>query len=432
LLTEILSSAAMGGLLGYTYIYQAGLGGNDTKKIENIAKNCGLVAKNGSTIRIKRRTKKKGYTEYVFQMPHGLASSDFQNKLNHFQDGLNIKKNVLDLSLSDLKEINWKGDIVGEVKQLLNKKIKLRKTVEVEFDGMLIFRVFDQTLTEMYLFDETLFKRLKGWQIPIGITNKQELIKHDFDKLAHIIVAGTTDFGKSNILKVIITTLIHRKPDDVSFTLIDLKGGLSFNRYKGAKQVETVAKNPKEALDALESVQERMNKTMEYLEANGFEDVKEAGFKERHFVVIDEAADIADNEDCKDVLEDIARRGRAAGYRLLYATQYPTRETVSSQVKRNCLARVCFVLDTEIASRAVLDEGGAEKLPLVQGRAIYKAHGKKIVQTPYITNDFIKTTIQPHITIRPRTERKDTDEQVSPETAKGRKYTLIVEETGLS
>jgi S-DNA-T family DNA segregation ATPase FtsK/SpoIIIE len=428
-LVEIISSAAMGGLLGYTYIYQNGLGGNDTKKIENIAKNCGLVAKDGKMIRVHRRTRKNNYTEYVFQMPQGLSSKDFQSKIDHFQDGLNIKRSVLDLSFSDLKTLNWKGNIVQEIKKLLEKKRKLKKEVEIDFDGMLIFRVFDHPLPEIFPYDDTLFKRLKGWEVPIGINNVGDLIKHDFDKLAHIIIAGATDFGKSNMLKVIITTLIHRKPDDVTFTLIDLKGGLSFSRFKNVKQVEIVAKNPEEALQALERVQERLNQTMEYLESQGFEDVKEAGMKARHFVVIDEAADIAEDEKCQSVLKDIARRGRAAGYRLLYATQYPTKETVSSQVKRNCIARLCFVLDTDIASRAVLDESGAEKLPLIQGRAIYKAHGKKVVQTPYIKNSFIEETIQPHINIRPRKESEMGNAKSNREGTQGGKYTPIFEET---
>lgn len=427
LFVEILSSAAMGGILGYTYIYQAGGGGNDTKKIENIAKNCGLVAKDGKAIRIQRRTRKSGYTEYVFQMPQGLSANEFKNKLDNFQDGLNIKKTVLDFSLNDLKAIDWKGDIIQSVKDLLHKKKRLNKTVEIEFDGMLVFRVFDHTLTDMFLFDESLFKRLKGWEVPIGINNKSALIKHDFDKLAHTIVGGATDYGKSNMLKVFITTLIHRKPNDVSFTLIDLKGGLSFGRFKHVKQVKSIAKNESEALEALQGVQERLNESMDFLESNGFEDVKEAGIKERHFIVIDEAADIAENEDCQDILKDIARRGRAAGQRLLYCTQYPTKETVSSQVKRNAISRICFVLDTQIASMAVLDEGGAEKLPLIQGRAIYKAHKKHTIQTPYIENQFINKIIQPHINIKPRKENVH-HEQSYRKGTETRKYTPFFEE----
>jgi S-DNA-T family DNA segregation ATPase FtsK/SpoIIIE len=430
---EVLSSTLMGGVLGYTFIYQNGLGGNDAKKIENIATNCGLVAKDGKKIRIHRRTRKKGYTEYVFQMPQGLSLKDFISKIDHFQDGLNIKSIVPDLSLSDFKNLNWKGNVVLQIKSILEKKMKLTKEVEIEFDGMLQFKIYNQQLTSMLLLDESMLRGLKGWEVPIGASRSSNNIKHDFDKIAHMIIAGTTDFGKSNILKVIITTLIQRKPEEATFTLIDLKGGLSFNRFRNCKQVENVAKNPKEALETLKGVQERMDSTMNYLEENGFEDIKEAGMKERHFIVIDEAADIADDVNCTDILKDIARRGRAAGYRLLYATQYPTTETVPSQVKRNCIGRLCFVLDTDIASRAVLDEGGADKLPLIQGRAIYKAHGKHTVQTPYIQNEYIKKSIEPHINIRPRKEGDNPNEQGFGGKGKERgSNTLIIEETRLS
>lgn len=52
---------------------------------------------------------------------------------------------------------------------------------------------------------------------------------------------------------------------------------------------------------------------------NGYEDVKEAGTSKRHFIIIDEAADIADDEKCQEIITDIARRGRAGGLRLIFA-----------------------------------------------------------------------------------------------------------------
>src|SRR5690606_34166205 len=107
----------------------------------------------------------------------------------------------------------------------------------------------------------------------------------------------------------------------------------------------------------------------------------------RHFVIIDEAAELtsegeSDKEikelkiQCENIIKDLARRGRASGIRLLYCTQYPTKETVSSQVKRNLMTRISLPVDTSTASLVVLDEGGAEKLPLIQGRAIYKRNRK--------------------------------------------------------
>ena len=125
---------------------------------------------------------------------------------------------------------------------------------------------------------------------------------------------------------------------------------------------------------------------------------------------------------------DDMRRGRGAGYRLIFCTQYPTNETLPSQVRQNCDGRVCFKLQTNTASRAVLDEDGAEDLPFVRGRSVYKSpHGKIIVQTPLIENKDINTFISPHINLRPRKEKNNA--KSSTEGTKTRKHTVIFEET---
>jgi DNA segregation ATPase FtsK/SpoIIIE, S-DNA-T family len=283
----------------------------------------------------------------------------------------------------------------------------------------------------MFVYDDELIRKCKGWEVPIG-ESRHGFIKYDFEKKAHIIVAGTTDFGKSNWVNSAINTLMKNQPDNASFTLIDLKGGLEFSQYKDLSQVRSLAKDPEEALESLKFAIEKMNQITEYLLKSGFRNVKEAGYKERHFIVIDEAADIADDKDCQELLKDIARKGRAAGLRLIYTTQYPTTETVNSQVKRNCIGRLCFVLDTATASSVVLDQGGAEKLPLIQGRALYKDVKLVEVQTPYISNEKIKENIHPHVNIRHRKEGVRSDGEDSQESAERRKYTPVFEETELS
>jgi S-DNA-T family DNA segregation ATPase FtsK/SpoIIIE len=292
---------------------------------------------------------------------------------------------------------------------------------------MIIFRVYNEPLPTLVPFEDDLIKKCKAWEVPVG-ESRNNFIKHDFEKKAHIIVAGTTDFGKSNWVNVAINTLIKNKPDDVTFTLIDLKGGLEFSRYKNLKQVKGYATNVKEARVELQSAVDEMDRVTEYLLEKGYSNVKDAGFNGRHFIVID----MADDKTCQGLLKDIARKGRASGLRLIYTTQYPTAETVSSQVKRNCIGRLSFVLDTATASTVVLDQGGAEKLPIIQGRALYKDLKLIEVQTPYISNEKIKETIQPHINIRPRKERVESGAKVSEERTEGRKYTPIIEETELS
>jgi hypothetical protein len=75
----------------------------------------------------------------------------------------------------------------------------------------------------------------------------------------------------------------------------------------------------------------------------------------------------------------------------------------------------------------VLDETGAESLPFIKGRAIYRTDRKQIVQTPFIENDFIDQTIRPHIIIKAREEERNETGPAKEATARG-SHTLIIEE----
>ncbi|WP_245804414.1 FtsK/SpoIIIE domain-containing protein [Shouchella oshimensis] len=69
-----------------------------------------------------------------------------------------------------------------------------------------------------------------------------------------MIIAGTTRYGKSIYLKTAITTLISNQPDNALFTLIDLKGGLTFSRYSKCQQIQGIASDAEEALEKLQAI----------------------------------------------------------------------------------------------------------------------------------------------------------------------------------
>jgi S-DNA-T family DNA segregation ATPase FtsK/SpoIIIE len=94
------------------------------------------------------------------------------------------------------------------------------------------------------------------------------------------------------------------------------------------------------------------------------------------------------------------------------------------QIKRNIPARLCFVLDSATASMTVLDKGGAENLPEIPGRGIYKEVKQTILQTPFMSNSKIDQLIQP-FTIK----KEDIHESPKRET---RKNTFELKETRLS
>lgn len=428
---ELVSSAVVGGVVFLSKMHQKGAT-NDASKIQRIYVNCGLKVKEGKetrTIQLLRKTRNEWGVEYAYRIPLGLSFSDFEQKIQHLEDGLNHKSKVYDFKLQDFKSLRMRKDILNQIQNIISRKKLVRKEIELFYDGLLKIRVYEKGIPDFVKFEEEMIKQCRGWEVPIGYT-RDGLIKHDFDQLSHMISAGMTDMGKSNVLKLIITSLVRNQSENIKLFLIDLKGGLSFNRYRFLNQVESIAKNPEEALETLRKLQDKLNARNEYLLEKGYEDIKEAGDPVRYFAIVDEAADIAPYQECQDIIVDIGRRGRAAGFRLIYATQYPTNSAMPSQLRQNIGARVCFRLQTEAGSRAVLDEGGAESLPNIKGRAIYQTNEKKVVQTIYIDNKQIDNIIKPHINIRARKEHENA--KVSNEGSPNGKYTLELEETRLS
>ncbi|WP_139343318.1 helicase HerA domain-containing protein [Virgibacillus siamensis] len=181
------------------------------------------------------------------------------------------------------------------------------------------------------------------------------LMYHNFNKFAHMIVAGTTGYGKTNFIKCLISQL------NGEIILIDMKGGFDYGIV--------TATDIQQARTELESVTAQMKQRR----------------KSHIYVIVDEAGELLppdhlkrhdDKEPylaCLSAISEIARLGRGFNTHLIYATQYPTKDILNGQVKQNAETRICFRLPTDVASRVALDEKGAEELPSGQfGLGIYK------------------------------------------------------------
>ncbi|MBO0962453.1 cell division protein FtsK [Neobacillus sp. MM2021_6] len=419
MLFEISTSLIMSGLVGYSYLKKSGL--SDADKIQKICLNCGLTVREEDdfkTIQLSRKTKHDWGMEYVYRIPLGLSFNDFEKKINHLRDGLNNKKSVFEFK--DLKQVNYRGNVIQQIKDIIKNRKHLQKDVELQYDGMLHIKVLSNPLPVNLSFSNDMLGKCIDWEIPLGQT-RYGFIHHDLDR-GHITLAGATRKGKTVFLKLLITSLIHQNPDNTKLTLIDLKGGLAFSRFKHARQVETVATDLYTALDALTRVKKEMEEMKGWFDKNRCEDIKEAGFSTRHFIIVDEAAQISPQiitgkeakekaRQCEAALSEIARIGAGLGYRLIYCSQYPTADVMNKQIKQNCDTVITYKLRDGVASRVVLDENGAEDLP-VPGRAIYKTpDGVQIVQTPFIDNETIERIIKPNIVIKAKKEDKSIEQR---------------------
>ncbi|MFC0188251.1 FtsK/SpoIIIE domain-containing protein [Fictibacillus aquaticus] len=423
---EVASSLLFGSIAVYAHAQKDG-GMSDAQKLQKIFANCGLNKKEDGRVVTNRLLRKRRHswgTEYIYRIPLGNSLEDYEKKIGAIQDGLNNKRRQL--------EVNLKA--FPHMKQMLTKKKIHQKQVELSYDGTLHVKVYNHSIPSSFNYSE-ISENLHGWTVPIGM-DRENMTFHNFDKIYHMLVGGATGGGKSSFLDMMISHLMQQHPEDVRFTLIDLKGGIEFDRFRDCRQVVNYADEPEDALTVLQNVVEEMKKTLGRLKEMKARDVIAANIKERHFIVIDEIGELASHkevskelraikEECEYLLSNIARLGRSQGIRVVTATQHPTVDVVPVQLKRNSDARLCFRVDTTSASMVILDAPGADQLPEITGRAIYKRGSvRTVLQTPWMTEkEMDEVILQNYIE---KTEEAAADEPPS------RNDFALFEETSLS
>lgn len=359
---------------------------NSTKDyIEKIFRNTGIAiidrAKDGQPVSVKFPTlMKKGEKDwgmwYLYKLPTGMTYR----------------------SLMDQKPL----DLILE--GTLNKDV----VVEDKGGNVLLIKIYKERLKTKITYNMEWLNECRGYNIVVGVDH-DGLVLHDFNDIPHLIIGGMTKYGKSVLMKLIITQLVLKRRFGLKFHLFDLKGGLAFNRFKKLPQVYNVARDENESLKELKNLRNAIKKRMLYFEEKGYENLNEAwaaGEKiDREIIIIDEASVLAPQSksdqvrnECKTILEFIAQVAGQLGYNLILCSQYPTGDILPRQVKQNSDARVSFRLPTSTASNVILDESGAEDIGFgMRGRAIYKADRKRMIQVPIIENEEIDKMLKPFI-----------------------------------
>jgi DNA segregation ATPase FtsK/SpoIIIE, S-DNA-T family len=366
--------------IGGVVLYRAQSGWTDQKKIEKVLEL--LEIKEGKQTRkftLLRKTNIENGMEYVYKIPLKSSMDKIESIYPSIRDGINIKR---------------EGN---------------QKHVEIEYDGALKIRVYEKEWGSKVDFPIETLEQIKGWSVPIGASRDGKTLWHDFDKYYHALIGGTSGYGKTELIRLVCHVLMIVQPNHVKLTIIDLKGGLEFMNLSQYKQVKKVCKDEFEAEKALKDEVKLMKEIQTELLQKGVRNVKQAGIKERHFVIVDEAAELsiqgmkgksdAKNAriNCDYFLSQLARIGRSTGHRVIYCTQYPLRETINPQIKNNLDTRIAMKLKSSKASEVVLDETGAQDLPKgIPGRALYKIDKMEEIQTYYLDEKLALELLEPY------------------------------------
>lgn len=351
----------IGGGIAATVMYAASKWkSDDSRKMLKVFNNIGYKV-GDHKVKLKRKDVQESHTDYIFSVPYGLVDDP-------------------------------------KLQPILEKT--LCKPIQVMFKGKLIVRVYGNELPKLIKYD---WPKTEGRKIPIGLS-QNGTVYHDFDKIPHMTIAGTTRFGKTVLLKLIMAHLINNQGENIRFHIIDLKGGLEFWEYKGLKAVKTVASDVYEANKMLRVILKGMKDQMAYFKKHGIKNILHTDIKTRDIIIIDEGGELVppsfmDKEEkavynyCQYAMSQICRIGGSLGFFQIFCTQYPTFETLPKHVKQNSDAKITFRLPTEVASRVAIDESGAEKIGNV-GRAIYKTHEQQLIQVPLIEDSEIREVLK--------------------------------------
>lgn len=315
------------------------------------------------------------------------------NKIRNLEDDIALSLSALGIRI--IAPIPGKGTIGIEVP---NKNPRI-----VSMESIINTKKFQDSTYEL--------------PIALGKTITNEVFMVDLAKMPHLLVAGATGQGKSVGLNAIITSLLYKKhPAELKFVMVDPKK-VEFSNYAPIER-HFLAKIPDEAEDpiitdvtkvvqTLKSLCQLMDHRYDLLKKAKVRNIKEynAKFKARQLnpdhghdfmpyivVIIDEFGDLimTAGKEVELPIARIAQLARAVGMHMVIATQRPTTNIITGTIKANFPARMAFKVMSQIDSRTILDQSGANQL-VGKGDMLFLAGNTPVrVQCAFVSTDEVE------------------------------------------
>ena len=224
--------------------------------------------------------------------------------------------------------------------------------------------------------------------VALGKTITNEIFMFDLCKMPHLLVAGATGQGKSVGLNAIVTSLLYKKhPAELKFVIVDPKK-VEFSVYAPIEKhylaklpdgEDAIITDVTKVVQTLKSICVEMDTRYDLLKLAGVRNVREynekfinrqlnpeKGHKYMPYIVviIDEFGDLimTAGKEVEMPIARIAQLARAVGIHAIIATQRPTTNIITGNIKNNFPARIAFRVTAMIDSRTILDRPGANQL----------------------------------------------------------------------
>lgn len=251
----------------------------------------------------------------------------------------------------------------------------------------------------------------------IGKDISGQAVVGELNKMPHLLIAGQTGAGKSVMINTLLSSLLYRNsPSDMKLILVDPKQ-VEMAPYEDIPHLLTpVITEPEKTISALKWAVNEMERRYSLLKEETVRDIAtynkkikaratkiavadEDGNVQQHeegampyiVIIIDELADLmmVAARDVEALIVRLAQKARAVGIHLVLATQRPSVDVITGLIKANIPARIGFTVASQVDSRTILDQIGAEKL-LGQGDMLLLTPSMskpKRIQGAWVTDD---------------------------------------------
>jgi energy-coupling factor transporter ATP-binding protein EcfA2 len=316
-------------------------------KFDKLFTNCGLFINTGNDKLLPRVLKKQRHetsTDYILTLPPGLSLKNFTDKQEAIEQ--NIRKPV---------SFNYNnGVIIMTVKEELKKRYTFK----------------------LIHYDEPL-------KVCFGYTSEGPL-EFDIEEAVHILVGGSTGWGKSVFLRV-LSVILLRKP--IKLYLVDFMR-VELGIFK--KKAAGFCGNAEEFSYLLDDLSEEAHKRLKMFEKKNVSGIRSWNKKYKPLpyivVLIDEFAAIARDKTIMSKFELRTAQDRKVGIHYIAATQRCSTDIISGTIKNNMNTRVSFKLATDTDSQVVIDCNGAEKLKY-PGRCLIKTNELTECQVMFLSEE---------------------------------------------
>mgnify|MGYP000300028383 FL=1 len=235
---------------------------------------------------------------------------------------------------------------------------------------------------------ETVINTTAEWQsarestvVNVGRQRSHPLLLDLVSAGPHAVVTGMTGSGKTEFVKSWMVALAASySPDELSFLVVDFKGGAGFTQLTGLAHVVGVVTdlNHAEAHRAMTSLRAEIHYRERTLAHVGVGDISQLSQNvnlARLIVIVDEYRAVLDAfPELTTTFIDLAARGRSLGIHLILSSQR-VGGALGDALLANCALRVGFRVSQKQDSQALLGNDAAFALPHIPGRAVLTGTG---------------------------------------------------------